>query len=360
MFPIIAFGQASKYHYIPPLTSAAGNADDMSAQWVYITTPSSSPVNYTIWPLPISNATSHTGTIDKLTPAEALVNNTDYYIADNAGFGQLFIPRSDTGTVTTDKGYYIEADAPIFVNIRYKANAQASGLVSKGQAALGKSFRSGGFTNGSPADVEYLNFASVMAVEEGTTSVTFSDINNNAGTGFADIENISEVYDGAGNISDIVISLKQYETFVIAMRAPQNGTEEGTPSAAQGAPYPVTNRDALIGMLIESDKNIAVISGGANGSMTEGDTGRDHGIDQIVGLDKIGNEFIFVEGNPDAGDDYDNAIIVAHEDDTAVFLNGSDSATVTLTAGQYFSIEGNEYSAGTGGGNIYVKTSKNT
>ena len=90
-----------------------------------------------------------------------------------------------------------------------------------------------------------------MAVEEGTTSVTFSDINNNAGTGFADIENIAEVYDGSGNIDDIVISLKQYETFVIAMRAPENGNEEGTPSAAQGFPYPVTNRDALIGMLIE-------------------------------------------------------------------------------------------------------------
>ena len=66
LLPIIAFGQASKYHYIPPLTSAAGNADDMTAQWIYITTPSSSPVNYTIWPLPISNASSHTGTIDTI------------------------------------------------------------------------------------------------------------------------------------------------------------------------------------------------------------------------------------------------------------------------------------------------------
>ena len=122
-------------------------------------------------------------------------------------------------------------------------------------------------------------------VEEGTTSVTFSDINNNAGTGFADIEEIEEVYDGAGNIDDIVISLKQYETFVIAMRAPENGNES-TPSAAQGFPYPVTNRDALIGMLIESDKNIAVISGGSNGSMTESGPGRDHGIDQIVVLIK--------------------------------------------------------------------------
>ena len=147
VFPLIVYSQASKYHYIPPLTSAEGNADDMSAQWIYITTPSTDPVNWTIWPLPISNATSITGTIDKLTPGEAIGINTDYYVADTAAFGQLFIPRSATGTVTTDKGFYIEADAPVFVNIRYKANNQASGLVSKGEAALGKSFRTGGFSN---------------------------------------------------------------------------------------------------------------------------------------------------------------------------------------------------------------------
>ena len=76
---------------------------------------------------------------------------------------------------------------------------------------------------------------------------------------------------------------------------------ENPPSGVQGDPYPITNKDALIGMLIESDKNIAVISGGANGSMTETYTGRDQGVDQIVGLDKIGNEFIFIEGNPDDG-----------------------------------------------------------
>ena len=58
VFPLIVFSQASKYHYIPPLTSAEGNADDMSAQWIYITTPSTDTVNWTIWPLPISNATS--------------------------------------------------------------------------------------------------------------------------------------------------------------------------------------------------------------------------------------------------------------------------------------------------------------
>ena len=359
--PIALFSQASRFHYIPPLTAASGNADDFQDQWIYISTSSTDPVNYTIWPLPLSNATKITGTVDKLSPTEAIVENTDYYrIPGGNNFGQLFITAASTGNVISDKGYYIEADAPIYVNIRYRASAQASGLVSKGEAALGKSFRAGGFTNGSPADAQYINFASVMAVEAGITTVTFSDINNNAGSGYADMENIVEVYDGAGNVNDIVINLNQYETFVIATRVPQNGANtENPPTAAQGFPYPITNRDALIGMLIESDKNIAVITGGSNGSMTESDTGRDHGIDQIVGLDKTGNEFIFIEGNPNAGDDYDNALIVAHEDDTAIFLNGSNSATVTLTAGQYYSIEGNQYSNAAGGGNIYVRTSKN-
>ena len=135
-------------------------------------------------------------------------------------FSQLFVRAENAGTVTSTKGYYIEADAPIYVSIRYSATAQASGFVSKGEAGLGKSFRTGGFTNGSPSDANYLNFASVMAVEAGTTTVTFSDINNNAGDGYADMENIAEVYDGSGNIADIEITLNQYETFVIATRVP--------------------------------------------------------------------------------------------------------------------------------------------
>ena len=267
----------------------------------------------------------------------------------------------------SNKGFYIEADAPIYVNLRYRASAQGSGLVSKGEAALGKVFfRNGGFTNGRPIDTDYyLNFASVMAVETGTTTVTFSDIFSMIpeASGYPDIERFIETYDTDGNINDIVVELDQFETFVVAMKAARWGDVEDPPTgnlADQGYPYPIANRDALVGMSIESSKNIAVISGGANGSMTETETGRDHGIDQIVGLDKAGTEFIFIEGNRSIGepDDFDNAIIVAHEDDTAVYLRGETTATVTLTAGQFYSIEGNEYSNTTNGGNLYVRTSK--
>ena len=82
------------------------------------------------------------------------------------------------------------------------------------------------------------------------------------------------------------------------MKAAKWGDVEDPGTGNQGDPYPIANRDALVGMSIESSKNIAVISGGANGSMTETQTGRDHGIDQIVGYDKAGTEFIFIKGNP--------------------------------------------------------------
>ena len=204
----------------------------------------------------------------------------------------------------SNKGFYIEADAPIYVNLRYRAGAQGSGLVSKGEAALGKSFRNGGFTNGRPIDTDYyLNFASVMAVEAGTTTVTFSDIFSMIpeASGYPDIERFNETYDTDGNINDIVVELDQFETFVVAMKAAKWGDVEDPGTGNQGDPYPIANRDALVGMSIESSKNIAVISGGANGSMTETETGRDHGIDQIVGYDKAGTEFIFIKGNPTTG-----------------------------------------------------------
>ena len=69
------------------------------------------------------------------------------------------------------------------------------------------------------------------------------------------------------------------------------------------------NRDGLIGTLITSNKPIVVNTGSTNGSFHNGN-GRDYGIDQIVGADKIGSEYIFVKG--DGSDGWENVLIVAH------------------------------------------------
>ena len=61
------------------------------------------------------------------------------------GVTQLFQESPQTSTVTTNKGYIIESDAAIYVSIRVLAGvgAQAGALVSKGNSALGTSFRAG-------------------------------------------------------------------------------------------------------------------------------------------------------------------------------------------------------------------------
>ena len=107
--------------------------------------------------------------------------------------------------------------------------------------------------------------------------------------------------------------------------------------------------DGLIGTLISSDKPIVVNSGSANGSFADGGA-RDYGIDQIVDLSKVGKEYIFVKGNGE--NSYENVLVVVHEDNTEIFVNGDSK--VTRNAGEYYIVEGDQFI----NNNMYVNTSK--
>ena len=76
--------------------------------------------------------------------------------------------------------------------------------------------------------------------------------------------------------------------------------------------------------MVSSDKQIVVNSGSANGSFADGGA-RDYGIDQIVDLSKVGKEYIFVKGNGE--NSYENVLVVVHEDNTEIFVNGDSKVT---------------------------------
>ena len=240
------------------------------------------------------------------------------------GVGQLFQRSTETSQVTNNKGYIIEAEDVIYVSVRMRAgnSAQAGALVSKGNAGLGTVFRSGSYTNENP-QTNYLNFFSFMATENNTT-VVIDDLP----TGIA-IQNYTGTF-------PITVNLDEGESYVVATNSSEN----------------VINRDGLIGTLIESDKPIVVNSGSANGSFHNGN-GRDYGIDQIVDFSSVGDEYIFVRG--DGTDAFENILIVAHEDDTDIAINGG-AVIANINAGDYYLIEGDSYNAD---GNMYVTTSKN-
>ena len=307
------YAQLSKTHYIPPITDSGANSSEPLDQYIYISTPNTTPVNFTIKQIGLNNDIK-----------DIVVNNSPYvHDIGNGRNTQLFSTTNQTSRITNNKGFIIEADFPVYVSVRINAGSQAGALVSKGASGLGKTFRVGAFTNLSPT-LNYLNFVSVMATED-DTNIDFSDINSST---------VIEAYNGPNSFS---INLNQGESYIIA-----------TNSALQN----LNNTDGIIGALIESNKDIVVNCGSSNGSFGEGN-GRDYGMDQIAGLSKVGQNYIFVRG--DGNDDWENALIVAHVNNTEIRVNGSNTPITTINAGDHFLLEGIYYNSE---GNMFVETNQ--
>ncbi|MFT5244097.1 MAG: gliding motility-associated-like protein [Psychroserpens sp.] len=314
---ISCFAQFSKTHYIPPLSGADSQA--AQEQFLYISTPSVTPVNFKINQL---GGAIISGTVSQSNP----------YIF-NAGYGtdsQLHVKESLVSTVLTSKGYIIEADNVIYVTARVIAGNgnQAGALVSKGLAALGTEFRIGAFINTgiSATGSAHLTFISILATENNTL-VKFSGIK-------AGVNLINN--SGGANPPNVV--LNSGESYVLAVKGPTDA-----------------NRDGLIGTLVSSDKPIAVNCGsytGTNGNISQN---VDLGFDQIVSAERTGKEYILIKSTGQAS--VERALIIAHENNTEVFLNGSATAITTLNSGEYIALDGSSFSAS---GNLYIKTSKNT
>ncbi|WP_264521934.1 T9SS type B sorting domain-containing protein [Flavobacterium sp. N1994] len=309
--------QFSKTHYIPPLSNS--DLQEPHYQTLYISCPSITPISFQLQE--IGGATI-TGTVSRDNP----------YIYDiGTGFDtQVLISRSDVGTIKNNKGYIIQAQDLVYVTVRMTSSQgdfQAGGIVSKGNAALGTQFRIGAFVNtfAPSTSANHYTFATILATEN-NTEISFGDIK----PGVQLINNTA-----AGN-TPANIFLNAGESYAIAV--------EGTNTA---------NKDGLIGASITSTKPIAVNCGSFAG--TNGTTNNlDLGFDQIVSAERTGKEYIFIKGS--GVNEVERPLIVANENGTDVFLNGSTTPYITLNSGQYLSLDGTSFSAN---GNLYINTSKN-
>jgi gliding motility-associated-like protein len=316
LLSVNCFAQFSKTHYIPPLSSSSDVVPE--DQYLYISTPSLTPVNFRIINLG--------GGIE-----EGTVSRDEPYISD-VGFGedtQLIVGQSQVNTIRSDKGYIVEAEDLIYVSARVIAgnSNQAGIVVSKGLAALGTEFRVGAFLNTlAPSyNTIHYTFVSILATEN-NTNVSFS------GVGFG----VVLVNNGAAGNAPENIVLNSGQSFVMAVQGPND-----------------SNRDGLIGSLISSDKPIAVNCGSFGGTNCEM-SNLDLGFDQIVSAERTGKDYIFIRGT--GLNNVEKILLIANEDDTQIFINGDPTPVVTIDAGQYMSMGGNVFSAND---NIYVRSSKN-
>ena len=326
---ITAFSQFSKTHYIPPLSCS--NSIGAGDQYLYISTPTATNVNFVITR---NGAIVASGTVS---------NNSPYTYSIGTGNDTgLITPKTAIGVVT-NKGFIVEAEDLIYVSVRLNAGLvtqngvssynHAGGLVSKGNSALGKTFRLGAMSN--PLnDSSLLNFASVLATEN-NTKITISNLP--VGT---------VLTSGITTTGDIVVTLNKNESYVLAL---------------ENSAISPSNSSKMIGALVESDKPVVVNSGsfgGSNSSLTGTQNGqivplgRDIGFDQIVPVEKTGTEYIFVKGL--GSDDIERIILIANEDNTEIYLNGT-TLFKTLNRGEYADIDGSKFTSG----NLYVRTTKN-
>jgi gliding motility-associated-like protein len=312
------FAQFSKTHYIPPLTAQNNMAED---QYLFISTPNTNNVNFKIFEI---GGTIISGVVSNTTPYIHAIGTSDN--------SRLFTPKSIIGKIS-DKGYLIEAEDLVYVSVRANASRNnngsfnhAGGLVSKGNSALGKTFRLGAMLNPN-VDGTLLNFASILSTEN-NTQITISDFP--VGTIFTD---------GTTYTGPIVVTLNKNESYVLAL---ENYAGNNSPS----------NSSKMIGALVASDKPVVVNSGSFGGSNSTGN-GRDVGFDQIVSFEKTGKEYIFVKGI--GANDLERVLLIAQNPNTTVFLNGSTTPFATLlNPGNYIVVDGGQFV----NGNLYVTTTE--
>jgi hypothetical protein len=116
------FSQISKTHYIPPIAYSGSGSSVPQEQYIYLSTPSINPVNYTIQEIGGS------------VVSQDIIDNSNPYRYDVPGTGQtqLAVNKSNVGRVITNRGYIITADCPIYVSVRYYASTyQAGAFTSK-------------------------------------------------------------------------------------------------------------------------------------------------------------------------------------------------------------------------------------
>lgn len=303
--------QLDTIHWLPPLMPTQNNVND---QYLYLSTPSVDPFTVVV---------KDGGGNVLATPIIANGAPFRYNVGQ-----EMIVGVNDLNNVTTNKGLIIEGPVKFYANYRVKIPSQSGSLTGKGRSGKGQAFRVGfmpiQFNNNSRN-----NFFSIMATEDNT------------------VVNVSD-YDPAvvfnGNPTMSAPSL----TFVL------NAGETYTASCRFNV---AANGDGLIGALVSSDKDVVVTTGNFLGALEPGGGGQDIGIDQIVPVDVIGNEYISIRGDGLAS--MEQVLVVAHENNTEVFVNGNAIAHSVLNAGDWVLIDDSYYLAsGSGHRNMFVETSK--
>lgn len=314
----IGFSQLSNKHWLPPLH--ARDVSVVGQHYIYLSTPEPTPFQVTITNGEGSPINGSPFTISQGNPVSVLIGSSQ-------GNSNMFSSIGDVGVVRSRKGLILEGSDDFYVSFRVRSQNHAETLVSKGIAGIGTNFRAGSLPQ--EYDGSTRNFVTSFMATEDNTTVNVSEYNT-------DVEFVSS----NGNIilNNLVYTLNAGESVILS-----------------GYTDILANLTGFVGALINSDKPIAVNTGNALAGMGTQTEGQDFNFDQIVPIEQVGTEYVVVKGN--GSNLTEKPLVIATENGTEIFLNGSATRYATLNAGDYILIPTSNYQ-GTNNQNMYITSNK--
>lgn len=312
-----AFAQLDSIHWLPPMHARS----EWGPQYLYLSTPETTP-------FPVEIKDGQGNLLGSVTISNAQPKRYDIGSSDNTS---VLVPEDDLHLPLQGKGLILTATQKFYVGFRAHSFSeyQACDLTCKGTAALGTVFRVGHVIQGANESTSRSNFIGIMATEDSTV-INLSDYD--ASVRFRIAGNDTPLPNGFQAI------LYAGESIVFSQYVNGNSIQQPP--------------NGMLGALLTSSKPIAVNVGSWTGAPVS-QNANDIGIDQITPFDLVGKEYILCKGN--GSSILEIPIVIAHLDNTKVWLNGSTTAAATLSAGQSYRVPTSEY---TNAGNLYIETSE--
>lgn len=328
VFSNMLFSQLDTIHYFPPLNARADAS--VGEHFIYLSTPEVTPFSVDI--KKGDGTVLATKTISSGSPAS--------YQIGTAQNTSLFVPQTSIYSVLTGKGLIVSAGGhKFYAEIRVISNDsgsknQASGFTGKGTAAIGNTFRIGVIPQYS--DHNQKNFVIGFMSLSNNNTITISNITS----GVKFVNSSGTAVNPNVNATTHSFTLNKGETYVLT-----------------GYTNVSTNLTGMIGALVQSTGQTVISTGNFCGSIINdaSNTNRDAYLEQSVPVNKLGSDHVVIQGN--GGASLEIPFVIAHSNNTEVYINGNATPITTLSAGQYFLIPNSNYQ-GTGHKNMYIRTSK--
>ena len=317
LFPFFSHAQLSKQHYIPPVPDLI-----FDSAHLYISTPHEN-VQFTIKPIGRPSSNWVVGTLSN-------TNSFKIEVETNRIGASPWNYSPDH--VFANKGFEVFANREVYVSLRLRAENHAGSLVSKGVDGLGKSFRVGGMER---QGVDDYSFFSLMATKNNT------------------IVNLSfdpslRTFISQNELPQTIV-LDKNETYIAVFNGIHNDLFIGTHIESQNNDI-VVNSGSILGSfsneIIDSPYFFEGPDYGYPNGQGEKDlgylNGSDMGIDQMISLNPSvdATEYLLIKG--DSFNSIENALIIANEDNTLVYLNDNNTP-ISLDAGEHVFVEGTEF-----------------